>query len=97
MQNGPWYNTTILFRLSGHNSKAYFTTGIKESYGFMCAVNAYGQMNPPWPSNGSSDGYRPLPNSLSTYSLELLGHTIRFIDNWLKCFSANYGSRTGLY
>ena len=61
MQNGPWYNTTILSLLSDHNFEDYYKTVCKENYELLCDVNAYERMNPSGFYDASSGGVRPLP------------------------------------
>ena len=77
-------------QLSGQTFEDCLKIGHKDRCKLICAVDAY---DISWPYNGSSGGGIPLTLILSTDSLESIGPTIRFIDNWLQCFENNYGEK----
>ena len=49
------------------------------------------------PEDSSSGGVRPLSSTLSIDTLESLGPTLNFINNWGQCFIENYEVRTFLH
>ena len=63
----------------------------------MCSVDVYDKEHVPMPSDASSGGARPMPNTSSKNSLYSLGHTINFLGNWLQCFDNNYQNRIAIY
>ena len=69
MKNGPWYNTTIWYQLSGHNFEYYFTSGHNFMYEFRYDVDEYDRINPSDPGDWGSEIGKPLTNTPSTYEI----------------------------
>ena len=69
MQKFPWYNTTILLQLSGHNFKYYFTKGYKDNDALLCAVDAYDWIHLSGTVDTSSGSGIPFTSKLSIDSL----------------------------
>ena len=63
----------------------------------MCSVDTYDKEHVPIPSDASSKGGIPMPIMSSKKAIYSLGHTINFIDNWIKWFDVNNQNRIAIY
>ena len=87
----------IWYQLRDHTFEDYFTTGRKNRYELLCAIDAYNKVRTLGPEDSSSGGVIPLPSTLSIDALESLGHTPKFIHNFFQYFIDNYEVRNFLH
>ena len=63
----------------------------------MCSIDTYYKEHVPIPIDASSKGGIPMPIMSSKKAIYSLGHTINFIDNWIKWFDVNNQNRIAIY
>ena len=70
MQNGPWYSRTVCYQLSSKKIEYDFKTVRKDSYEWICDVDAYGRAHTSGTDDETVCGGRPLPSKSYIYALE---------------------------
>ena len=63
----------------------------------MFDIDAYYKEHLPIHGDVSSGCVIPMPISSYKGALISLGHTIKFIGNWIQCFKVNYDNRVNIY
>ena len=97
LNKGPWYNTSICFKLHGSRFEDFITHARTDRYDLMCSLVDHDRLQLYYKDNKSSIGDRAIPDNVTTKTLEALGATINFTDIWLKCFRENFNARCDAY
>ena len=80
LNKGPWYNTSICYKLHGSRSEDFVTQAITDRYNLMCSLVAHDRLQLDYKDDEISIGDRSIPNDTTIKTLESLCATINFID-----------------
>ena len=97
LNKGPWYNTSIYFKLHGSMFEYFITHAKTDRYNLMCYLVAHDKIQPDYEDDKISIVHRSIPKNATTKSLKALGATPNFIDIWIKLFVENYDARCVSY
>ena len=86
MNKGPWYNTSICFKLHGSMFGDFITRARTDRYNLMCSLVAHDKLQQDYKDDESSIGDMSIPDNATPKSLEALCAIINLIDRWLNFF-----------
>ena len=86
LNKGPWYNTTICYKLHGTVFEYFIINAITDRYNLMCYITSHDSQQPTYVDDASSGGGREITKNATTAALKLLGTTLNNIDCLIKHF-----------
>ena len=70
LNKGPWYNTSICFKLHGSMFEDFITHTRTDRYNIMCFLVAHDKIQPDYEDDEISIGDRSIPKDETTKSLK---------------------------